>query len=64
MYYIKGFRENWRLVSKEKALEYGKNRLKNLGLSVHNIPRQNDLKKVVLNRHVKGIDLKEFGIYE
>lgn len=64
MYYIKGFRGNWKLVSKEKALEYGKNRLKNLGLSVHNIPRQNDLKKVVLNRHVKGIDLKEFEIYE
>lgn len=64
MYYIKGFRGNWKLVSKAEALEYGKNRLKNLGLSVHNIPRQNDLKKVVLNRHVKGIDLKEFGIYE
>ena len=24
MYYIKGFRGNWKLVSKEKALEYGK----------------------------------------
>lgn len=64
MYYIKGFRGDWKLVSKEKALEYGKNRLKNLGLSFNNIPRQNDLKKSVLDRHVKGIDLKEFGIYE
>jgi hypothetical protein len=64
MYYIKGFRGNWKLVSKEKALEYGKNRLKDLGLSIHNIPKQNDLKTSVINRHVKGIDLKEFGIYE
>lgn len=64
MYYIKGFRGNWKPVSKAEALEYGKNRLKNLGLSVHNIPRQNNLKISVINRHVKGIDLKEFGIYE
>lgn len=64
MYYIKGFRGNWKSVSKAEALEYGKNRLKNLGLSVHNIPRQNNLKISVINRHVKGIDLKEFGIYE
>lgn len=64
MYYIKGFRGNWKLVLKVEALEYGKNRLKDLGLSVHNIPRQNDLKISVINKHVKGIDLKEFGIYE
>ena len=64
MYYIKGFRGNWKSVSKAEALEYGKNRLKNLGLSVHNIPRQNNLKISVINRRVKGIDLKEFGIYE
>ena len=64
MYYIKGFRGNWKLVSKEQASEYGKNRLKNLGLSVNNIPKQNDLKTSVINRHVKGIDLKEIGIYE
>lgn len=64
MYYIKGFRGNWKLVSKEKALEYGKNRLKDLGLSVYNTPKENKIKMKVINRHVKGIDLKEFGIYE
>lgn len=47
---IRGFKGEWKIISKDKALEYGKNRLKDLGLSVHHIPRQNDL--------------KEFEIYE
>lgn len=37
---IREFKGEWKIISKDKALEYGK------------------------NRHVKGIDLKEFEIYE
>lgn len=57
---IRGRRE-WKKVSKEKALEYGKNRLKALGLE----PTNKHLKKEiirVLNQHVKGINVKEFGV--
>ena len=60
MYKIRGRRE-WKEVSKEKALEYGKSRLKSLGLE----PTQKHLKKEIiriLNQHVKGIDIKEFEI--
>ena len=56
-------RRDWKEVSKEKALEYGKNRLKALGLN----PNSKHLKKEiirVLKQHVKGINLKEFGVHE
>lgn len=61
---VRGFKGEWKLVSKEKALEYGKNRLKDLGLSVYDTPKENKMKMKVINKHVRGIDLKEFGIYE
>ncbi|MDD7352114.1 MAG: hypothetical protein PUG84_01500 [Peptoniphilaceae bacterium] len=64
MYYIKGFRGEWKAVSKKKALEYGRNRLKDLGLNIHSNQRNNDIKKLVINKHVRGIDLIEFGIKE
>ena len=62
MYQIKGYRK-WKEVSKEEALEYGKNRLKALGLEPTNKRLKKEIVRV-LNQHVKGIDLKEFGIYE
>lgn len=30
MYCIRGFKGEWKIISKDKALEYGKNRLKDL----------------------------------
>lgn len=62
MYQIKGYRE-WKEVSKEEALEYGKNRLESAGLSIKHNSRLNEIKARIINKHVKGIDLKEFGIY-
>lgn len=61
---IRGFKGEWKIVSKDKALEYGKNRLKDLGLGVYDTPKENKIKMKVINKHVRGIDLEEFGIYE
>ena len=62
MYQIKGYRK-WKEVSKEEALEYGKSRLESAGLSIKHNSRLNEIKTRIINKHVKGIDLKEFGIF-
>lgn len=64
MYYIKGFREDWQKVSYEEAVKFGENRLESVGLSIKHNKRLNEAKIRLINRHVKGINLKEFEIYE
>ncbi|MBL7575414.1 hypothetical protein SAMN00017477_0921 [Peptoniphilus asaccharolyticus DSM 20463] len=61
MYYIKGFIGDWKPVSKAEALEYGKNRLKALGLNPNNKHLEQEVTQVI-KRHVQGIDIKEFEI--
>lgn len=60
MYKIRGRRE-WKEVSKEKALEYGKNRLKALGLNPNSKHLEQEVTRVI-KQHVQGINRKEFEI--
>ena len=58
MYKIRGRRE-WKEVSKEEALKYGKNRLKALGLNPNSKHLEQEVNRVI-EQHVQGINPNEF----